>query len=419
MAFDDVLFLVIQNEIPFGVMQGEIRMSEAMKAVSFVGLMPIIEIIIMEQSPSYQGGIVEIQSFVFGVDVASDGHVKRMVIDREIAMGNEGFQLFVFFIFEDGFSYRVEVFIDYHGPYFIAIFEKTYTLFAIMSNFPLRLVFFFLAPSLSKGCCLTAKRILCIAKAKWVCYEIIMPLLNHPLSHFDKSKANLKNTDRTLNTIGFAIYDILHIFCAIVFLILAIEGRDVTLDSGELNANLALEVADEFTELIISFVLIFFVIFIYRSQTEKTQMVYYTFAWLIVSMSLLIPATFDIPSLYIYNHGAIYSTCVYVLRNFNLYLPLAGFLLFLLALLFAHEPKKWRIVLDLGIAMVICFSITSTAVYVSEQLHEGTYFAHPLQTILRHIFLLAPLIPSFLTLFSLRYAKKDYDIEESSEATEK
>mgnify|MGYP007016532120 CR=1 FL=1 len=105
-----------------------------------------------------------------------------------------------------------------------------------------------------------------------------MPLLNHPLSHFDKSKANLKNTDRTLNTIGFAIYDILHIFCAIVFLILAIEGRDVTLDSGELNANLALEVADEFTELIISFVLIFFVIFIYRSQTEKTQMVYYTFA---------------------------------------------------------------------------------------------------------------------------------------------
>jgi beta-lactamase regulating signal transducer with metallopeptidase domain len=54
-------------------------------------------------------------------------------------------------------------------------------------------------------------------------------------------------------------------------------------------------VADEFTELILSFALIFFIIFIFKAKTETNTRSLYTFAWLMVSFSLIIPATYAIP----------------------------------------------------------------------------------------------------------------------------
>lgn len=227
--------------------------------------------------------------------------------------------------------------------------------------------------------------------------------MTHPLLHENPGEKRENDRDRELNTLGFAIYDFIHIFAAIAFIIMIITGRDVTLDSGEVQADLAIELADEFTELILSFLLIFFVIFIFRSKTQKTQMSYYTFAWLIASLSLLIPATFEIPALYIYHHGATYNAGIYVLRNFNLYLPLLAFFAFIFALFSVHDAKRWTIALTCGIIAMLLFCVSSTVVYVFEQVAAGIYFAHPFQALLRHIFMLAPIVPAVFTFSSLRY----------------
>lgn len=209
--------------------------------------------------------------------------------------------------------------------------------------------------------------------------------------------------DKALNVLGFSIFDAIHIALSIFFLVSVIGGRNVALDSGEVQSDVLLEMADEFTELIISMLLIFFIAFIFRAKSDETQMVFYSFAWLILSIGLLIPATFEIPSLYIYNHSALGNIPEYVLRNANLFLPGFAFVLFAVALFYGHNAKKWRRLLTIGVLFIILFVATSVSIYTIEETLNQTFFSNPLQTVFRYCFLLSPLIPSVLTLLSLRY----------------
>jgi hypothetical protein len=138
--------------------------------------------------------------------------------------------------------------------------------------------------------------------SRWCIFFSKMNLIPHP---HDKPHSE---EDRRLNTLGFAIYDIIHIFCSISFLILILyENANVALDSGAVQANILLEMADEFTELILSFTLIFFVVFIYKAKTATNARSLYSFAWLLVSLSLVIPSTFELPFLYWFSKASDYG----------------------------------------------------------------------------------------------------------------
>lgn len=212
--------------------------------------------------------------------------------------------------------------------------------------------------------------------------------------------------DRRLNTLGFAIYDLIHIFCSVSFLILIlVENANVALDSGALQASILLEMADEFTELILSFTLIFFVIFIYKAKTATNARSLYSFAWLLVSLSLLIPSTFEIPILYMFPWPEEYSLTLRVMMNVDTYIPVAAFLSFLVCLALIQKENYWRIALDIGMSFLILFSATSLTVYImEEQVNGGMEFSY--QTFCRFLFCLAPLVPSIMTFISLYNKEK-------------
>jgi hypothetical protein len=212
--------------------------------------------------------------------------------------------------------------------------------------------------------------------------------------------------DRRLNTLGFAIYDLIHIFCSISFLVLVIkENANVALDSGALQASILLEMADEFTELILSFTLIFFVVFIYKAKTASNARSLYSFAWLLVSLSLLIPSTFEIPILYMFPWPAQYGMPLYVFLNIDTYIPAASFICFLICLALIQKEKRWRIALDIGMVFLCLFSFSSLTVYIlEEQATGGLSFSY--QTFCRFLFCFAPLVPSIMTFISLYNKEK-------------
>ena len=236
-----------------------------------------------------------------------------------------------------------------------------------------------------------------------------MNLVPHP---HDKPHSE---EDRRLNTLGFAIYDIIHIFCSISFLVLIlVENANVALDSGTIQADILLEMADEFTELILSFTLIFFIVFIYKAKTATNARSLYSFAWLLVSLSLLIPSTFTIPIIYLFPWPEEYGQNLYIMMNIDTYVPVAAFISFLVCLALIGKEKRWRIALDIGMSFLILFSATSLTGYImEEQVNGGMEFSY--QTFCRFLFCLAPLVPSIMTFISLYNKEKVPESEKLAE----
>lgn len=228
-----------------------------------------------------------------------------------------------------------------------------------------------------------------------------MNLIPHP---HDKPHSE---EDRRLNTLGFAIYDIIHIFCSISFLILIVaKNANVALDSGAVQASILLEMADEFTELILSFTLIFFVVFIYKAKTATNARSLYSFAWLLVSLSLVIPSTFELPFLYWFLKPSDYPLPFYIILNIDTYLPMAAFFSFLICLALIAKEKRWRIALDVGMVFLCLFAGTSTTVYIMEEIEYNGGLVFSYQTVCRFLFCAAPLTPSIMTFISLHNKEK-------------
>jgi len=223
--------------------------------------------------------------------------------------------------------------------------------------------------------------------------------------HHSEEKLH-SDEDRRLNTLGFAIYDLIHIFCSISFIILIlVENANVALDSGALQASILLEMADESTELILSFTLIFFIIFIYKAKTATNARSLYSFAWLLVSLSLLIPSTFELPILYLFPWPEKYGMGLYIMMNIDTYIPMAAFFSFLACLALIQKEKRWRIALDIGMGFLCLFAFSSLTVYILEEQATGG-FSFSYQTFCRFLFCFAPLVPSIMTFISLYNKEK-------------
>lgn len=218
-----------------------------------------------------------------------------------------------------------------------------------------------------------------------------------------KTPRDLHEETRTFNTLGFAIYDVIHIVASIIFIIYLSAYHQVALDNGmTIDGNykyeMSLSFADYFVELIMSFLLIAFIVFIYKAKTERSHIHSYSFAWLLAALSLFIPSTFEIPDIYLWNEST--DVALNVLRNFDLYLPLAAVIAFVVSLFFVDSPKKWRVALYVGIGCMVAFVGTSITVYSLADIGADVF-----QKIVRYIFSLAPLVPAAFSLISLRHLR--------------
>jgi hypothetical protein len=208
--------------------------------------------------------------------------------------------------------------------------------------------------------------------------------------------SRLTKQTKKLNTLGFALYDLIHITCALIELVFIIMNK-----SEYSNEELVIEVADEFTELILSFALIFFIVFIFKAKTETNTRSLYTFAWLMVSLSLVIPATYSIPSLYLYSSELNNYPVIYAYENVLLYLSLLIFLSVLFSLAnVANHPHAWWIFLCISMAGTILYSVFYLLDYFRtlQILDELSYT--PVM-ILSVMFGLAPIVPSLFAWFTL------------------
>jgi hypothetical protein len=202
--------------------------------------------------------------------------------------------------------------------------------------------------------------------------------------------------DKKLNTLGFALYDLIHITCAIIELVFIILNK-----TQYSNEELVIEVADEFTELILSFALIFFIIFIFKAKTETNTRSLYTFAWLMVSLSLIIPATYTIPSLYLYSSELNNFPVIYAYENVLLYLSLLIFLAVLFSLAnVANHPHAWWVFLCVSMGGTILYSVFYLLDYFRtlQTLNELVFTP---TMILSVLFGLAPIVPSLFAWFTL------------------
>lgn len=202
--------------------------------------------------------------------------------------------------------------------------------------------------------------------------------------------------DKKLNTLGFALYDLIHITCALIELIFVIQNKD-----NYANEELVILTADECTELILSFTLIFFIICIYRAKTETNTRSLYTFAWLLVSLSLIIPATYEIPSLYLYETERNSYPVLFLYQNILLYLTLLIFLSVLLALAnVANHPRTWWVFLCISMGGAIAYSVFYLLAYFRE-MYLLNSMAFTWNTVLNIFFGLAPIVPALFAWFTL------------------
>lgn len=183
--------------------------------------------------------------------------------------------------------------------------------------------------------------------------------------------------------IGFTIFDVLHIVCAIVLLVFAVQKSPINeMEAAECNV-----------EIIMSLLLIAFIASLAKFQANKELFhASYTFAWLCALASIMIPLSFSIPEI-IYatweGHKEIAATLVLI---FALVLSFVAFAIFLVSLFFKKKPRYWNDVVHVALILVL---VLSTLCVVEDFLLEERT---PVERVFCCIKDLAPVVPAVLGL---------------------
>lgn len=208
----------------------------------------------------------------------------------------------------------------------------------------------------------------------------------------EAKKKTLLTSLNTYSTIGFSIFDFTHIFFGIYFFERAFR---------EQGSDFVFDVAESSTEIVCSILLLLFIIEISKKNTQiEERHRYYTFAWLISSISVFLPEIFRIPNL-IVNDA---SSLLRALSTAEVALSSSAFVLFIIALFIHHEDKKWIWIILSGIILflaVVPVSLTSTIMQSS--LKDGWWLASNMMINIAPIF---PVGFAFYSLIRLINAKK-------------
>ena len=192
--------------------------------------------------------------------------------------------------------------------------------------------------------------------------------------------------------LGFTIFDIVHILCAVALLIFAFVYKPVD----------AVKVAESCTEIVMSLLLIAFIDALAKhDEYSKGFKRIYTFAWLVLVASLLIPATFMIPEFFEGQWPEPEVARYLTLLIIRLVLILSVFVVLMLTI-FDHLHKiGWLRIMHIAMVLTILYSAFSLTIafFTIENVAEG---------IVEFIKETAPLVPSIigLTLWRNRSAKR-------------
>ncbi len=167
----------------------------------------------------------------------------------------------------------------------------------------------------------------------------------------DLEGEDIRHPGKSYNFLGFTIFDALHIFFAIVFIIIYSLQKNGA--SSAETAVLNQEIAYEGIELIFAIILIAFVDGIAEMAKEKEHIglhaisTFYLFAWLVVDGALLTPELIVFPQRIFEPISA---------RNVFYFLEFAllsmALLCFLATVFFSKRGKIWGVLMVIGIVAI-------------------------------------------------------------------
>ena len=82
-------------------MKSKIWMKESMKAVAFMGMMPMIKIIIKKQRSADQRPVIDFYPFAFRIRISKQCNTKTMVIDTIMSMSDILLHVLIFAVMKN------------------------------------------------------------------------------------------------------------------------------------------------------------------------------------------------------------------------------------------------------------------------------------------------------------------------------
>lgn len=213
----------------------------------------------------------------------------------------------------------------------------------------------------------------------------------------DLEGTDIRHPGRSYNFLGFTIFDALHIFFAIIFIIIYSLQKNGATSSKTVELNQ--EIAYEGIELIFAILLIAFVDGIAEMAKEKEHVglhaisTFYLFAWLVVDGALLTPELIVFPQR-IFEVMSVRN--VFYFLEFS-FLSLA-LLCFLATVFFSKKGKIWGVLMVIGI---VAIGLSIPCSIAQDYLpYEG--YVSVLETISQ----IAPLAPVVFSLISEHDVRK-------------
>jgi hypothetical protein len=225
----------------------------------------------------------------------------------------------------------------------------------------------------------------------------------------DEQKKQAYKDERIFNFLGFTIFDLTHITVSVILFLDEIRRYKV----GELApADLPMDFADFSVEIVCAILLIVFVVLFAEKQSDRVLVRRnYTFAWLVASMSIFIPETFNICYLYVTKELADMSELSKIFNQIVLFTSCFSFFSFLIALFFSGKGQKWRLSLAIGIAFVVLTSLVNAVSFSIEAASAASGFIW--EDVPELLVLVIPLVPSGFGLASIKNINKADSITET------
>lgn len=179
------------------------------------------------------------------------------------------------------------------------------------------------------------------------------------------------------STLGFSLFDAAHILIGVYFFERAFRERGETF---------LYSVAESATEIICSILLLCFILVIAdRNLQKEEEHHYYTFAWLIASVSMLLPKIFQFTK---DMDEGLMTKAVGILSIVEIRLSLFAFLMFIASLFAPRENKNWGILMLLAaIAFFLLVTVSLATSILEAPLKDGWWLAGSI------IIAIAPIFP--------------------------
>ncbi len=143
--------------------------------------------------------------------------------------------------------------------------------------------------------------------------------------------------------LAFAAFDIIHLLCAIVLIVIAYTSRPIS----------AMEAAECMVEIVLSILLICFINAMqhHHKYLDHPQITY-TLGYLTASASLFVPLSFSLPEVIEGDWTGSYVTAMILVVS-CLIIAFLAFLSFFLSLISVHSGNIWRLLVIIGLCMMI------------------------------------------------------------------